>query len=162
LVLAMKYIEDAVLYIIGSGDVWSKLKLLIAENKLENKVRLISKLPKQELMNYTMYAHLGISIDKNTNLNYLYSLPNKLFDYIHAEVPILASRMVEVEEIIKKYDIGCFIDNHEPKHIAQRITQALNSDDYSRWKQNSAVAKKELTWQEERKGLINLVNSIEA
>ncbi len=160
LVLAMKHVEDAVLYIIGSGDVWNNLKLLITENKLESKVVLISKLPKQALMNYTRYAHLGISIDKNTNLNYLYSLPNKLFDYIHADVPVLASRMVEVEEIIKKYDIGCFIDSHEPNHIAQRITQALNSDHYSRWKQNSVVAKKALTWEEERKGLINLVQSI--
>jgi len=160
LLLAMKYVEGAVLYIIGSGDVWNNLKQLISDNKLESKVVLISKLPKQELINYTMYAHLGISIDKNTNLNYLYSLPNKLFDYIHCQVPVLASRMVEVEGIIKKYDIGCFIDNHESKHIAQCLTDALNSNDYSTWKHNLVLAKKELTWEEERKVLINLVESI--
>lgn len=160
LVLAMQYLNDKVLYIIGAGDVWQELERLVEEHKLQEKVILISKLPKQELMNYTMYAHLGISIDKNTNLNYKYSLPNKLFDYIHAEIPILASRLPEIETIIKEYNIGCFIENHEPKHIAQCIEAALSGNDYNTWKQNMNVAKKALTWNEERKVLIKLVQSI--
>jgi glycosyltransferase involved in cell wall biosynthesis len=160
LVLAMNFVEGAQLFIIGGGDVWSKLEQLVKENKLEDKVKLIKKIPKEELVNYTFNADLGISIDKNTNLNYSYSLPNKVFDYIQAEVPILASKLVEIEALISKYNIGAFIVDHEPKHIAERIGWMLHSTDYELWKRNLKQAKKELTWEEEKKVLINLVHSM--
>ncbi len=160
LVQAMKFVDNAQLFIIGGGDVWEKLEQLVKENKLEDKVKLIKKIPKEELLNYTCNADLGISIDKDTNLNYKFSLPNKIFDYIQAEVPILASRLTEIEGIITQFNIGGFIENHEPAHIAERIGQTLHSSDYKVWKENLKKAKKALTWEEERKVLINLVHSM--
>ena len=69
------------------------LKQKVSFNKsIQNKVVLINKLPKSELINYTFNADIGLSIDKNTNLNYLYSLPNKIFDYIQAEIPTTKAR----------------------------------------------------------------------
>lgn len=160
LVLAMRFLDNVQLFIIGGGDVWGKLEHMVKENKLEDKVKLIAKLPKEELMNYTANADIGISIDKDTNLNYSYSLPNKIFDYIQAEVPILASRLKEIEAVITKYDIGMFIEDHKPEHIAERIKAMLSSKDHLVWKENLKKAKKELSWEEERKVLINLVQSI--
>jgi glycosyltransferase involved in cell wall biosynthesis len=161
LVNAMNYVNNADLYIIGGGDVWECLQQLVKENKLEDRVKLIAKLPKEELMSYTYNADLGVSIDKNTNLNYSYSLPNKIFDYIHAEVPILASRLKEIEAVITHYNIGAFIQDHEPKHIAEAINAMLTSGRYANWKENLKKAKRELNWEEERKVLINLVQSIQ-
>lgn len=160
LVLAMKYLDDAVLYIIGSGDIWNKLRKLITEKGLDKKVFLISKLTKEELLNYTRLADIGITLDKDTNLNYRYSLPNKLFDYIHAEVPILSSRMTEIERIIQTYDIGDFVDNHDPKHIAEKLQDMTHSERYKIWKENLKHAKNVLTWDEEKKVFINLIKSI--
>lgn len=160
LVQAMKFLEGAQLFIIGGGDVWTKLEQLVQENKLEDKVKLITKIPKEELMNYTFNADLGISIDKDTNLNYSYSLPNKIFDYIYAEVPILASRLLEIEGLISQFNIGAFITSHDPAHIAERIGWMLHSPDYRLWKDNLKHAKKALTWEEEKKVLINLVHSM--
>jgi glycosyltransferase involved in cell wall biosynthesis len=156
----MKYIDDAVLYVIGSGDVWHTLQKLVIENGLNSKVILISKLPKTDLMNYTRLADIGISIDKDTNLNYRYSLPNKVFDYIQAEVPILASRLVEIEKVINEFQIGDFIDSHEPNHIADKLQEMVRSVKYLKWKENLKHAKNVLTWEEERKVLLNLVSSI--
>ncbi len=160
LIEAMQYLDDVMLLIIGSGDVWQELKRLVASLQLEDKVRLIDKLPKQQLLAYTRLCDLGVSIDKGTNLNYRYSLPNKVFDYIHSGLPIMASRMTEVEQLIKEYNLGDFIDSHEPQHIAQKIKEMLSSAQYSVWKENAAKAKKVLTWEEEQKVLINLVESI--
>ncbi len=160
LIDAMTYLDNVVLYIIGSGDVWSLLEKKVSELKLQEKVKLIKKLPKVELINYTIHADLGLSIDKPTNLNYQLSLPNKVFDYIDAEVPILATRLKEIEALIIKYKIGAFIESHDPKHIANAINNALNSASIKAWKENTKLAKKVLNWEEERKVLINLVKSI--
>ncbi len=161
MVLAMKYLENTVLFIIGGGDVWKELERLVVENKLEEKVRMIKRLPKNELMNYTANADLGISIDKDTNMNYRFSLPNKIFDYIQAGVPILASRLKEIEAIVAQFNIGGFIDGHEPQHIAERVKQMLNSPDHKLWKENTKQAQRTLTWEEERKVLINLIQCID-
>ncbi len=160
LIEAMTYIEDVLLLIIGSGDVWQKLVHLQAILKLENKVMLLHKLPKTELIQYTLHAHLGITLDKNTNLNYQYSLPNKLFDYIQCEVPILATRLVEIESIIRHYNIGDTIENIEPISIANKIKEMLNSDQYTTWKTNLIKAKSDLNWDKEKLVLEELINRI--
>lgn len=155
LIKSMAFTQHITLVIIGSGDVWPLLPQLIKDTGTENKIRLIQKIPKQLLWHYTRLADLGISIDKDTNLNYKWSLPNKVFDYIHAGIPILASRLTEIEHLISHYNIGAFIDSHQPEHIAQRIHECLNHPDYQVWKSNLKQAEQELTWEKEKTVLMS-------
>jgi glycosyltransferase involved in cell wall biosynthesis len=161
LIEAMKHLDNVYLLIIGSGDIWHNLPELISQFNVSEKVRLVQKIPKHQLMAYTQASDLGISIDKATNLNYQWSLPNKIFDYIHAELPIVASKLTEIETIISTYNIGAFIESHEPKHIASVIELALNSSDYSLWKQHLKLAKMELKWEFEVEHLKQLIKSIQ-
>ncbi|MDP3567600.1 MAG: glycosyltransferase [Sediminibacterium sp.] len=157
---AMRLVDNAILLIIGSGDVWTTLREKIKKNYLEEKVFLIDKIPKQELMHYTFNADLGLSIDKNTNLNYVNSLPNKIFDYIQAGVPILASRLPEIEKIINDYKIGDFIADHQPENIAFKINEMLSSDKLLEYKNNTKLAAKELNWANEKQKLISVIKSV--
>jgi len=151
---AMNYIENAVFLIIGDGDIKKTLEEKVIESNLKDKVHFAGKIPFSGLKAYTKYAHIGISLEKNIGLNYYYALPNKLFDYIHAGVPVLTSRLPEIERIVDEYGIGIFIENHEPEHIAERIRFMLNSnDDYSLFKNNTKKAAVELCWENEEKVL---------
>ena len=162
LVEAMQYLNNVCLIIIGDGDVIPQLKKRVLELKLENSVIFKGRMPYNEMMQYTQHANLGITIDKDTNTNYKYSLPNKLFDFIHAGIPILASKIIEVEKIIKKYQIGLFINNHEPTHIANQIKYALdNKELMSEWKSNTHHASKELNWEIEENTLKDLYKKID-
>ena len=162
LVEAMQYLNNVCLIIIGDGDVIPQLKKRVLELKLENSIIFKGRMPYHEMMQYTQHAKLGITIDKDTNTNYKYSLPNKLFDFIHAGIPILASKIIEVEKIIKKYQIGLFINNHEPTHIANQIKYALdNKELMSEWKSNTHHASKELNWEIEENTLKDLYKKIE-
>jgi len=160
LIDAMAHIENAILLIIGGGDCWPILEEKVKQQKLYNKVRLIKKIPKKELMGYTRHADLGISIDKNTNRNYYNSLPNKIFDYIHAGVPILASRLPEIEKIVSHYKIGWFIDSHEPKHIAYTINKILLSPDLTQFKKNTSIAAEELNWKLEKAKYLEIIKQV--
>ena len=162
LVEAMQYLNNVCLIIIGDGDVIPQLKKRVLELKLENSIIFKGRMPYHEMMQYTQHAKLGITVDKDTNTNYKYSLPNKLFDFIHAGIPILASKIIEVEKIIKKYQIGLFINNHEPTHIANQIKYALdNKELISEWKSNTTLATKELNWEIEENTLKDLYKKIE-
>lgn len=161
LIDAMAFIENAILLIIGSGDVWKVLQQKIADQNLYKKVVLINKIPKAELVHYTYNADLGLSIDKNTNLNYFYSLPNKIFDYLHAGVPILASRLPEIETIINEFKVGDFIDDHKPKTIALKINEMLSSETVlAEYKRNTKIASQQLNWTIEKQKLISIFENL--
>ena len=157
LVDAMQFTNNVLLLVIGSGDCWPLLKQKVKALALETKVLMIDKLPKNVLMNYTYNADLGISIDKNTNPNYYNSLPNKIFDYLHAGVPILASRLPEIENIISTYQAGDFIDSYDPKHIAMKIMELINSPKLPEYKANTLKARTALTWQGEKTNLMTVI-----
>ena len=157
MVEAMIYIDDAIFVIIGDGDVVPQLKDQVKEMKLDKKVIFIPKQPLEEVIKYTSLADIGVTLDKDTNINYRYSLPNKLFDYIHAEIPILASPLVEIKKIIDQYDIGMTIEDHNPEHIAKTASIMLNdSRKIKIWKENLKFAAKELCWENEEKKLIKI------
>ena len=114
-------------------------------------------MPYTKLLEYTSLGDVGLTLDKDTNLNYRYSLPNKLFDYIQARVPVLASKLTEVEKIIRNFEIGELINSHEPKHIAEKLNFMLDSEDKRReWKKNLEQAAEELCWENEEGKLIEI------
>jgi len=157
LVDAMRYLDDCQLVIIGGGDVLPILKEKVAANNWNDRVKFFPRMPYQKMMAITQLAELGFTLDKNTNLNYRFSLPNKLFDYIQAEVPVVASHLVEIERIVKKYNIGTFIENHDPLSISNTIKNALNDEkSLALWKNNLNFAARDLCWENEEKILLDI------
>ena len=162
MVEAMKYLsEDYLFVIVGGGDVFEKLKKIISTNQLENKVLIKGKVPYKELIQYTYQADLGLSLDKNTNLNYEFSLPNKLFDYIHHETPVLASNLTEIRKIIEENEVGWILQNHNPETIAKQIQTIFeNKKDYSVKKENTKLASEKLRWENEELVLKELYSDL--
>lgn len=157
---AISEMSDAVLLLIGGGDVADSLKRKVNERKLSSKVFFIPKQPMDQLMAYTKLADFGLSLDKSNNLNYLYSLPNKLFDYIHAGLPVLVTALPEVEKIVVQYDIGMTVSSPEPHLLSQAMEAMIRSPRIGEWKENLKFAAAELCWENEKKELIELVNNV--
>ena len=146
---AMKYIENSLLLIIGSGDVLNELRSKVERENLKAKVSFLPKMPYSEMMQYTMNADLGLAIDHTDILNHKLALPNKFFDYIQAEIPVLATEIIEIEKIIKKYNIGYVLhDGLTAFHLADKINQIRSkySDLIDELKVNLKKAKSIENW----------------
>jgi glycosyltransferase involved in cell wall biosynthesis len=164
LVYSMIFLEtsDFHLLIIGGGDVFAKLKKMIEQNHLSEKITLIPKVPFAVLAHFTRKAQLGISIDKSSVLNHKYSLPNKLFEYLHAGVPVLASRLIEQERIINEYEVGAFIEDYQPENMARKIKEIFaNPEQLNQWKQNTFKVRETLNWENESKIVIDIFKQVE-
>lgn len=157
----MHYLPNFVLYIIGSGDVFPVLKKKVAELKLEKRVFLLGRKPYDELMRYTKIADLGLSLDKNTNLNYEYSLPNKIFDYIQAKTPMLVSNRKIIADLVQKNDIGLVCNHHDPKKLADTVVEIFSDQTrYRNWKTNIEKAAKTYNWENEQKHLKEIYRNL--
>ncbi|MCE1201083.1 MAG: glycosyltransferase [Bacteroidia bacterium] len=155
MVLAMKFLPGMFLLIIGGGDVIPALKRIADEHHLNERVIFLPRMPYHKMMQYTGVSNLGLTLDKDTNINYRFSLPNKLFDYIQAGIPVLASRLPEVENIVTGYNVGMCIDSHKPEEIALAVNEIFSdSTRYEAWKVNAAKAAQELCWENEEPHLI--------
>ena len=147
LVEAFQYVQSVKLKIVGAGRDLPRMKQRAAELNLGDKIEFIDRLPYEELRQLTKGAKLGVSLDKPMHLNYTLSLPNKIFDYIHAGVPVLVSPLVELQRIVSEYQVGVVVDDVHPKVIAEAIEQAIASNDYPRWVSNCEQAARVLNWE---------------
>ncbi len=158
---AMQYLDDYILVFIGSGDVIDILKKEAVTLNLNQVVFFFPKMPMEELRRFTVLADLGLSLDKDTNINYRFSLPNKLFDYIQAGVPVLASDLPEIRKVVVKYGIGKLISSHDPEVIATEIRDFFSDENrLATWKENLKFAAEELCWEKEEKNLLEIFKDV--
>ena len=154
LILAMKQIPDALLLIIGNGDVVPQLKTLVKNELLDEKVRFIPRMAPTELANYTALCDVGCSLEKDTNINYRFCLPNKLFDYIKAGIPCVTSNLPEMATIVRDSQIGLVIDTHTPESIADAINKLLSDNNlHEQCKKNTLSAAEQYCWENEERVL---------
>jgi glycosyltransferase involved in cell wall biosynthesis len=147
---AMHYIENAKLIIAGDGDIKTQLETFVKAKNLENKIEFTGRLTIEELTKLTPIADLGLSVEDDFGLNYRYALPNKLFDYIQAQVPVLVSNLPEMAAIVNRFNVGTIAKSLDPVALAATITDALENADKRRiWLKNLRKAADELTWENE-------------
>lgn len=150
-ILAMQYTENAVLLIVGDGDVIPNAKEMVKAQQLESKVLFFGKRPYKELMQFTRHATIGLALDKPKSLNYRYALPNKLFDYIQANTAVICSNLIEIEKIVEKYDIGISIETISPEAIAETINGLLeNKEKLLAFQENCKKAAEVENWENEK------------
>jgi len=143
------------LCVVGKGDVINNLKKRSSKPDLISKVLFVDALPYEKMMQYTINADVGVSLDKPNNLNYLNSLPNKVFDYLKVGIPIVCSDLVELSKIINIYNCGILIKNHQPKSILTALNSVLDEKNYSIFKAAALKVNNELNWENESESLIN-------
>lgn len=149
------------LLLVGGGDVFDTLVDMIHAKGLADRITIIPKVPFEVLRHITRQAHLGLTLDKPNNINHLYGLPNKIFDYLHSGIPVLSSRLIEMERIISTYDVGTYIENHDPEHIAYCIRKAFEDPlQLERWKRNTLRVKEEMNWENEEKVLFQIFENV--
>ena len=155
---AMPYIDNAILVIIGEGDISDELRKKVTANKVSEKVVFLGRINGKKLKEYTLCADVGLCLLENKGLSYYYSLPNRIFDYMQAGVPVLASNFPEIATIVNSCKSGMLIDYYEPQYIAQVIAQMLT--DYQE-KDRTRIKKQaeNFSWENEEAKLLAIFTS---
>lgn len=161
LIDAMQYLDEVNCWIVGGGDIEMELKEKVSHLKLNDRVQFFGKIPWEELTEITAQASIGVSLEKESGLNYTYALPNKIFDYIHQGIPVLYSPLVEVKEVLTDYTVGQELIAHEAKQFAQQIEGMLGHKEYDFWQKECRRAAEDLNWQHEEQTLFTIFGNLE-
>jgi glycosyltransferase involved in cell wall biosynthesis len=155
---AMQYLENVLFVVVGTGDIEDDLKRRVAQLNLDDRIEFRGRMMPEELSPLTLSADLGISLEDDLGLNYRYSLPNKIFDYIQSRVPVLCSALPEMSRIIDSYGIGIASKERDPEKIAGIIRYMLKERSGGAWRDALDKAALELCWENESKSYLALLS----
>jgi glycosyltransferase involved in cell wall biosynthesis len=98
------------------------------------------------LLDYTSSADYGIHVIFNTCLNHNFCLPNKLFEYMMAEIPVVVSNVKEMAQLVLENNIGVVIKDLDPPGLVDAVNkvQAMN---YAELQANIKEVKKNYSWE---------------
>jgi glycosyltransferase involved in cell wall biosynthesis len=157
----MDKIEGVKFVIAGKGDIEEELKNLVKDNQLNDKVIFTGVIPLEQLSDLTKKADLGLVLQEDFSLSYRYVLPNRLFDFMKAEVPILASNLPELNKIVSKEKIGLLIDCFEPDELLNKIKKLLfNENLITEVKSNLKKCNRKYSWESQEKMLTEFYKNL--
>ena len=160
MITAMQFI-DAEFWLAGDGDITDELKKQVEQMNLQDKVKFLGKLHPEKLWTVTCQAYIGINLLENLGLNNYYSLANKTFDYIQANIPALHMDFPEYRVINEQYEIGILLSKLNSDTLVNAINRLLNNADlYSKLVENTRKAAIELNWENESRKLIEIYQKI--
>jgi len=151
LVNAMTMLERVRLIIAGSGDMIEEVREAVSVKGLRNNVILLPRMKWEEMMQFTMICDAGLSLDPDNCINQRFSLPNKLFDYIAAGIPMIVSPLPEVSDVVRRHACGLILSHVAPYTIAGALERLRDDRELlAELKEQALEARKVLNWENEK------------
>lgn len=120
------------LVLLGSGEHWPLVARRASARGVVDRVHLLGPVPSAEVIAYAASADIGVQATVPIGLNNRYSLPNKLFQYMAAGLPVVASDFPQIREIVAGARCGLTVDTTRPAAIAAALRQLLEDPDEAR------------------------------
>lgn len=155
-VRAAQAIDNAYFVLIGSGRLEDNLKELVRELDISYKVKFIPMVPLSELPDYTASANIGVQPLQNTCLNHYSTDSNKLFEYVLAGLPVVATNFPEISKIVNQYQVGLLTDESLEGLISAIKKLVSEPQLREKYKENALKARRELSWESQETYLLDL------
>lgn len=147
---------DAVIVFMGFGELKERIE---GYASLNDNIFFVPAVSYAEIPLYTGSADVGVNSVEPTCLSYKYSLPNKLFEYIQSEIPVLTNPLPDCAALVNEYKVGRVIPVWNSEAINEVIDDMLK-EDLSVYQAHLKSAKKILNWEVEEQILISAYKSI--
>ncbi|MNO79834.1 GDP-mannose-dependent alpha-(1-2)-phosphatidylinositol mannosyltransferase [compost metagenome] len=147
--------------LIGGGRLTQPLMQLTNELNLQHKVHFIPTVALAELPSYTASADIGVQPIENTCLNHYTTDSNKLFEYVIAGLPVVATDFPEIRKIVRGNDIGLLVPANNEPALSEAIKQLLTDTELrARFASNARSTARNLNWESQEKCLVELYERV--
>jgi glycosyltransferase involved in cell wall biosynthesis len=161
LVHAAADIPRAYFVFVGGGSLYTALTTLTGELGLESRVKFIDTVPLAELPWYTASSDIGVQPIENTCLNHFTTDSNKLFEYVMAGLPVVASRLPEIRRVVQVHELGLLVSPGNRGELIAALRRLVSDSDLrTHYAANARKATKMLNWESQEQALLDLYESI--
>ncbi|MDW7973511.1 MAG: hypothetical protein RMI01_09985 [Thermodesulfovibrio sp.] len=160
MIYTFKYLDDRFyldFYLVGSQLYIQRLKNIA--QKFYPRVKVLPPMDFDSFIPNLNKYDIGLYLLAPTNRNTLYSLPNKLFEFVQARLMVAIGPSPEMVKIVRKYDLGIIADNFEPQNLAEKLNR-LKYEDILHYKRNSHKAAKILCYENESRKLLDIIRKL--
>jgi len=157
IVASLPYLPDNIaLVLMGKPNppILDKVITQAKELGCEDKINVVPPVKLKNVSETLSQADAGIVLFSQDALNYRFGLPNKLFEYIAAGIPVVVGQAKDIQDLVLHYNIGISCDEKDPASIAQAIETVLDPEPNETLRKNVMEARQKLNWQEEEKILV--------
>ncbi|RLA83040.1 MAG: hypothetical protein DRG78_05525 [Epsilonproteobacteria bacterium] len=141
------------LVFLGYGKLSDELKKLAKEYP---NIYVHDAVAHEKVVSVAQSADVGLCLIQNVSLSDYYCLPNKLFEYCFAEIPVLASDFPDISQTVVKYNLGkC--TKLDSQSIYEAIKEFENIEELPKINASDLY---ELSWEAQEKKLIKLYNRL--
>jgi glycosyltransferase involved in cell wall biosynthesis len=154
-------IPDARVVFIGGGRLADILAEMARDLRVENRVHFIPTVPLDELPSYTRSADIGVQPIENTCFNHFTTDSNKLFEYIGAGLPVVATALPEIRRIVREHRCGVLVPPGDTEALQVALAN-LVADPAARaaYRQNAIKAAGKLNWEDQEARLRDLYRAL--
>jgi glycosyltransferase involved in cell wall biosynthesis len=140
------------------GDPWpgyvDSLERLAGAEAISERVHFLPSVPVEDVVGSARVADVGVSLLSGDCENHRLALPNKVFEYVAAGVPVVTSDLPELRALVGAHDIGRTTDADDPEALAATLREVIEQPD--RFEQTLERAATDLSWEQERTRLTDL------
>lgn len=150
--------DQQVIVFMGFGPLTEKIKSAAQTSK---NIYYHEAVPYNKIVDYTSSADIGLITTQNVALNNYYCLPNKMFEYIHAEIPIVTNNLYDCRKIVEGHQIGTVIEQFNEPGVLEAI-QKIHGMNLNEIKDRMKDIKNKYCWQNEEKKLTQAYSELHA
>ncbi|MFK5584301.1 glycosyltransferase [Serinicoccus sp. LYQ131] len=148
--------DDVHLVLLGYGAPQYVTRLLVRARQagVADRMHLVGAVPSELVPQTLADADVAVVYVRPICLSYRFSLPNKLFESIHAGLPIVAADLPDTAEVVRRYGVGEVFDARSPAELAEAIRAVLA--DPGEYRRAAGAASASLTWEGEAERMLGL------
>ena len=135
--------DKIVIVFMGYGELENEIQ---SASKSNSNIFFHKAVPTDEVLNYTASADVGVALIQNTCLSHNFCMPNKLFEYAMAGLPVIASNVQEMGAFVKKNQMGIVVENNTVASFNEAFERLLSMD-LAVLRQNAKKAALDNSWE---------------
>ncbi len=157
---AISLLNGIGLVIVGYGHHIPSLKDMVSRQGLADRVKFFGPIPNKELIDYTASADIGLCNIVSSSHSYHTSVPNKLFEYLAAGIPVIGSLGPEIARIVLETGAGEVCEATDPEQIASAVEKILSAPEP--YREAARAASEHHRWDIEAEKLAEVYNTLDS
>lgn len=138
----------------------SELEQLVDETGTRDQVEFVPPVPSGDVVRTLADADVGLCLIQPACLSYELTMPNKLFEYVLAGLPVLGSDFPIIGRFVEERGVGLVVDPEDVEAIAAALREMLDPAANAEFRAAAARASREITWATERDKLVEVYREV--